>query len=110
MIKSFFGLFNSKIYINETKAACIIQKHYKTYLQKNNEEKSKLMKSMNDIINNSYNIIGIDKYGKTIVYKEQLETSSDDYSITDDYIFYLQERKRIKTKPKIQKYHQLLMK
>ena len=54
------------------------------------------MKVMNDTISSSYDVVTIDKNGKTIMYKEQLETSVDDDSLIDEYEYYLLERKRIK--------------
>jgi len=83
----------------ENKAATIIQRHYKTYIHDNNEEKLKLIKNMNIIISNSYDVVTIDKNGKTNIYKEHLEKSCDDnYSFLDEYEYYLMERKRIKEK------------
>ena len=96
MIRSFFGLFTSQYYTNQMKAASVIQRHYKTYTQNNNDEKLKLMKVMNDTINNSYDIVTIDKNGNTVMYKEQIETTYEDDSIIDEYEYYLLERKRIK--------------
>ena len=98
MIRSFFGLFSIQNNVLENNAATIIQRHYKTYIHNNNEEKLKLKKVINDTINNSYDVVTIDKYGNTHIYKEYLEKTCDDESFLDEYEYYLMERKRIKEK------------
>jgi hypothetical protein len=98
MINSLFQIFTSKHYTTQTNAAIIIQQHYKTYVNNVIEEKLKLIKQINDTISNSYNIVTIDKTGNTIIYKEQMQTSCDEDAVIDDeYAYYLQERKRIKS-------------
>ena len=96
MLRSFFELFTSQHYANQVKAASVIQKYYRTHLQNNNDEKIKLMKVMNDTISSSYDVVTVDKNGKTVMHKEHLETTIDDDSLMEEYEFYLLERKRIK--------------
>lgn len=90
LIYRIFG-YNSK----RTNAAVLIQKRYKEFRNQQEEERMKLIASINNTFNNSYYtvITGFQE----ITYRERIDELDDsDEDIDDEMIFHLNERKRIK--------------
>jgi len=89
-------MFSNKQYYVHSNAASVIQRHYKTYTKAKNYEKSKLLDSINNTLNNNtFDIISLDSEGNTMVLKETV-LKYDFFCFEQEHKFYLQERKRIK--------------
>lgn len=87
--------YNSK----RTNAAILIQKRYKDFRKQQEKERMDLLTSINNTFNNSYyTVITGFQYDNPITYKERIIYSDSDEDINDEIKFYLNERKRIKSK------------
>ena len=87
----------SKYHSQKIKAAVVIQRMFKNKLQDRIDERKKLISSMNNRINNFYTVVSKTSDGKVVYFKDMIITT--DYTEDDielDYIFYRQERNRIK--------------
>ena len=80
-----------------TNAAVLIQKRYKDFRNQQEEERLKLLASINNRFNNSYyTVITGFKDGNPLTYKEIMLPSDSDEDTDDEMSFHLNERKRIK--------------
>ena len=82
-----------------TNAAVLIQRRYKDFRNQQEEERMKLIESINNTFNNNYyTVITGFKDGNPITYKERIDELNYTDEDTDEMAFYLNERKRIKSK------------
>ena len=97
MLFKLWGYFSGKTSDEETNAAKTIQKQCKVYLNRKHNKRNDLITSINKNFENSIDCIIFDDIGNpnmfhTNIYDNEIET----YSSEDDFVFYLDERKRIK--------------
>ena len=92
--------YKSKNNNNRIKAAILIQQCFREYIIRKKTTKNKLTNSMQSRVSNSYNIVSIDKHGSTLVFNSNFDSvdSDNDLDWNEDNLYYLQQRKRIKSK------------
>ena len=88
----------SKYNLTHTNAAVLIQQRFQIFRKQQEDEREKLIKSINATYTNSgFTVISEYKNGIPIMYTEKLEEPKvEDDNLVDEMLYYRNERKRIK--------------
>ena len=93
LIYRLLGYSNSKNRIN---AAILIQQQYRRFRTRKENDRIKLIESINKVFNDTgYTIISEYTHGMPMMFNERIEDKLSNYD-DDDMIFHFNERRRIK--------------